>query len=89
MSDLDTKSDSAAPETTPEAAPLPIWFFVGLILAVYGVLVIVAGLVYPTGTTVLANTRPALWWGAVMVVAGALFLFIGLRKPKQIAQKGK
>lgn len=82
MSDLENKSDTAAPATTPDAEPLPIWFFVGVILAVYGVLVVIAGLVYPTATTVLANTRPALWWGAVMIVAGALFLFIGLRKDK-------
>lgn len=82
MSDLESKSEPAAPATTPEAEPLPIWFFVGLILAVYGVLVVISGLVYPTASTVLANTRPALWWGGVMVAAGALFLGIGLRKNK-------
>lgn len=81
MSDLENKSDTA-PATAPEAVPLPIWFFVGVILAVYGVLVVIAGLVYPNANTVLANTYPALWWGGVMLVAGALFLVIGLRKDK-------
>jgi len=82
MSNQDLKSDAPAPATPTGGEPLPIWFFVGVILAVYGVLVILAGLIYPTASTVLAHTRPALWWGAVMIVAGALFLFIGLRKDK-------
>ena len=34
----------AALGATPAAEPLPIWFFVGLILLVYGVIVTVSGL---------------------------------------------
>ena len=67
---------AAADTSGPE--PLPIWFFVGLILLVYGVLVVIAGFVYTQSTTVLASTRPGLWWGAVIILAGALFLAIGL-----------
>ena len=58
--------------------PLPIWFFVGLILLVYGVLLIVANFVSPPTTTVLAETHPCLWWGAVTTVCGGVFLGIGL-----------
>ncbi|HEY3359689.1 MAG TPA: hypothetical protein VGQ83_40950 [Polyangia bacterium] len=61
-----------------EAEPLPIWFFVGLILAVYGAIVLGAGLLMPPAHTVLAHLRPALWWGGTMLVAGAIFLAIGL-----------
>jgi hypothetical protein len=61
------------------AEPLPIWFFVGLILALYGLIVTVAGLVMAPPQTVLAHLEPALWWGGTMVAAGAVFLAIGLR----------
>ena len=59
--------------------PLPIWFFVGLILLVYGLLVLGSGAFGEARPTVLAETRPALWWGGVIVAAGAAFLGIGLR----------
>lgn len=61
------------------AEPLPIWFFVGLILAVYGLLVLGTGIVGGPGNTVLASTHPALWWGAIMTVAGGAFILIGWR----------
>ena len=59
--------------------PLPIWFFVGLILLVYGLLVLVGNFFGAPRQSVLAETRPGLWWGAIIVVAGGLFLGIGLR----------
>ncbi len=57
--------------------PLAIWFFVGVILAVYGVLVIIGSFV-PGRPTVLAETRPGLWWGSLMVVFGGIFTTIGI-----------
>ena len=63
----------------PSAEPLPIWFFVGLILLVYGLLLIVADFLPQSRQTVLADTHPALWWGAITTVGGAVFLAIGLR----------
>jgi hypothetical protein len=59
--------------------PLAIWFFVGLILLVYGLLVLVAHFFGPVRQTVLAHTQPALWWGAIIVVAGGAFLGVGLK----------
>ena len=62
-----------------EKEPLPIWFFVGAILVVYGIIVLGSGLVWPHPATVLAHLRPALWWGAIMILFGAVFVVIGLR----------
>ena len=56
--------------------PMPIWFFVGVILFVYG-LMVVAGNFMTSRPTVLAETRPALWWGSLMTVAGVIFTAIG------------
>ncbi len=62
--------------TNPE--PLPIWFFVGLILGVYGLIILTAGLAGDERPTVLAEIRPAVWWSVVMIVAGIIFTLIGL-----------
>jgi hypothetical protein len=55
-----------------------IWYLVGLMLAAMGLLVLAGGIgdlvSPPASPTVLANLRPNLWWGAVMLAAGAIFL---------------
>ncbi len=54
--------------------PIPIWFFIGLLLIVYGFLILGQGMWElfepPAHPTVLANLRPALWWGALLLVVG-------------------
>jgi hypothetical protein len=54
-----------------------IWYLVGLLLMALGALVLAGGvgdLVSPPArATVLAHLRPNLWWGAVMLLAGAAF----------------
>ena len=56
-----------------------IWFFVGLILLVMGGIICLSGIYNlinpPQVKTVLANTHPDIWWGAVMLVfGGVMFL---------------
>lgn len=71
------KEISPAEKTAQE--PLPIWFFVGAILAVYGVLVL-AGSIFGSATnTVLRELHPGLWWGSLMTVFGTLFAWFGWR----------
>jgi hypothetical protein len=61
----------------------PIWYFVGLILLVMGFLIVGSGiyqLINPPETkTVLAETHPSLWWGALMMIFGGV-LFGTTRK---------
>ena len=55
---------------------LDIWFFVGLILLIYGLIIAAAGVYYIFGgpaSTALGETNPCLWWGAVMIVGGLVF----------------
>lgn len=59
--------------------PMPIWFFVGLILLCYGVIVVAADFLGDPPTTVLAELRPRLWWGSIMAVSGAVFTAIGVK----------
>ena len=57
----------------------PIWYFVGLILLTIGGLVLLTGIYMLAfgvkSLTALANLHPNIWWGAIMVVAGAGFFF--------------
>ena len=54
-----------------------IWYLVGLLLMAMGLLVLAGGIgdlvAPPARATVLARLRPNLWWGAVMLAAGAIF----------------
>lgn len=59
-----------------------IWFFVGLLLSVYGVIITLAGVYYifkPHTGVYLSELNPSLWWGCIMLVSGLIFLFTSLR----------
>jgi drug/metabolite transporter (DMT)-like permease len=66
-----------------KSEPLSIWFFVGVILSIYGVLVVLSDFLPHERATVLAQIRPALWWGAITTVCGAVFLAIGVRQVRR------
>ena len=54
---------------------IPVWFFVGALLLVYGVLIFGAGIAelsHPPGT-VLASLHAAIWWGAVLFIVGLFY----------------
>jgi hypothetical protein len=56
-----------------------IWFFVGVLLLAYGVLITGSGLYEfvspPTRPVVLAELHAGVWWGVLLVVLGALYTF--------------
>jgi hypothetical protein len=79
---MTTEPSKAEPEPT-KAEPLSIWLFVGVILCLYGVLVVASDFLPHPRATVLAALRPALWWGAITTACGAVFLAIGLRAQRQ------
>jgi len=58
---------------------LSIWFFIGVLLTAYGLLITGTGLYElaspPESPVVLANLHAPIWWGAVLLVIG-LFYFI-------------
>ena len=54
---------------------IPVWFFVGLLLFIYGVLIFISGLTewsHPPDT-VLSNLHAAVWWGALLIVLGGIY----------------
>lgn len=62
---------------------IPVWFFVGFLLLIYGILIFVSGIVewsHPPDT-VLASLHAPVWWGGLMMAIGGFF--IALFRPKK------
>jgi hypothetical protein len=56
---------------------IPVWFFVGVLFLVYGVLILGSGLMewsHPPDT-VLSNLHAPVWWGGLLVVLGAIYSY--------------
>jgi len=64
----------------PHQRRISIWFFIGLILLVYGALIVGASIYDlsnpPEHPTVLANLHPGIWWGALILALGILYTFL-------------
>ena len=59
---------------------IPVWFFVGVILLIYGVIIFGTGvyeLSHPS-PTVLGHLHPAIWWGALLAVIGGVYVYLFL-----------
>ncbi|MFB3923417.1 MAG: hypothetical protein ACE145_16980 [Terriglobia bacterium] len=57
---------------------IPVWFFVGVLLLIYGVLITATGIIEFSNppATVLSNLHPAIWWGAILTVIGAIYTYL-------------
>lgn len=57
---------------------IPVWFFVGVILLIYGLIIFGTGIAEYSSPppTVLANTHPAVWWGALLTVIGGIYVYL-------------
>jgi hypothetical protein len=54
-----------------------IWFFIGVLLLLYGVLILGAG-IYDwqnpeSHPVVLSDLHAGVWWGALLIVLGAIY----------------
>jgi hypothetical protein len=56
---------------------LSIWFFIGLLLLAYGILILGAGIYEyispPEHPLVLAELHAGIWWGGLLIVMGLLY----------------
>jgi hypothetical protein len=57
---------------------ISIWIFIGVLLIVYGFLIMGQGVVElfnpPAHQVVLAELRAPLWWGSLLLIIGAIFV---------------
>lgn len=62
---------------TDHALNIPIWWFIGVLLVIYGVLITGAAIYeefVPNPTPpVLHEWRPALWWGLLLLAMGSFY----------------
>ena len=58
---------------------ISIWFFIGISLVVNGLLVVGAGVyelfVPPANPVVLFRLHANVWWGAILFILGAFYMF--------------
>lgn len=56
----------------------PIWYFVGFILTIMGGIILLSGIYNlanpPASQVVLAEKHPDIWWGAIMLVVGIIYI---------------
>ena len=56
----------------------PIWYFVGLILSSMGLVLFINGIYYllnpGSDHTVLKDLHPDIWWGALMIIVGLIYI---------------
>jgi len=54
---------------------IPVWFFVGVLLLIYGVLILASGIYHWShpADVVLSNLHAHVWWGALLVVLGVVY----------------
>jgi len=55
---------------------IPVWFFVGVLFLIYGLLILVSGLLEwsrPPEGVELANLHAPVWWGALLIVLGVVY----------------
>ena len=66
---------------------IPIWFFIGLLLTIYGAMILGYGIYeaatgsYPQGVQ-LTYLHTPIWWGAILLVLGLVYL-VKFRPGKQ------
>jgi hypothetical protein len=59
---------------------ISIWFFIGVLMAIYGVIIFGAGVEQWMNpgehTVVLAELHVGVWWGAVLVIIGGIYSYV-------------
>lgn len=56
---------------------IPVWFFAGVMFVVYGLMILVTGLVEWSNppATVMASLHAPVWWGAILLLLGAFYCY--------------
>ena len=58
---------------------ISIWFFIGALLAVYGILILGAGIYTlvapPAQPVVMGHLHAAIWWGGLMLAMGGFYCY--------------
>jgi FtsH-binding integral membrane protein len=55
---------------------LPVWFFIGVLLTIYGVIILVTSIVdwSQPSQAILAQYHPGLWGGILLLLIGGVYV---------------
>jgi len=55
---------------------LPVWFFIGLLLTMYGIIILITSLVdwSQPSQAILAQYHPGLWGGILLLLIGSFYV---------------
>jgi hypothetical protein len=60
-----------------QSGHISIWFFIGVLLDIYGAMILAYGIfelaTHTTANVVLANLHAPVWWGAMMLALGLIY----------------
>jgi hypothetical protein len=66
---------------------IPVWFFVGIILLIYGIIIFCSGIYELSSPPLEALSsmppwvrHPAVWWGALLTVIGGFYVYAYMPK---------
>ncbi|NOZ00258.1 MAG: hypothetical protein GXP54_00015 [Deltaproteobacteria bacterium] len=81
MNDSNPADGNGTPEGGESREPMPIWFFVGLILTAYGIIIVCSAVLVdiPDRVKQVTAVAPGIWWGTVILAGGIAFLAAGLK----------
>ena len=72
---------------TEDKRLISIWFFIGVLLLAYGIVILGAGIynvfVSPAQHVVLESLHAAVWWGDFLLVVGAFYTYHFFPKSKK------
>ena len=56
---------------------ISIWWFIGLLILLYGVLILGAGIaeIWSPAPVVMADLHVGIWWGAFLIAIGAAYAY--------------
>ena len=76
----------------PRHHMLPVWFFIGLLLTIYGVIILIASIVdwSQPSQAVLAQVHPGLWGGILLLLIGSIYVLkFRPRPPAAVGDQAK
>jgi len=64
---------------------LPVWFFIGLLLTIYGIIILFTSLLdwSRPSAAVLAQYHPGVWGGIVLLLVGGFYVFHFWPRPQR------
>ena len=61
----------------PQDKTISVWYFIGLLVLIYGVLILAAGIteLSTPSSVVMADLHIGIWWGILLIVIGAVYIY--------------